>query len=576
MKANPLLNHSAAHLLAAAILKLYPDTKLAIGPAISEGFYYDFEFSSPISEKDLPVIEKVMKKIANNNYKFEKVEHQTLENQPFKTELINDFTQAQKNITYYAMVNPNTKELLFVDLCKGGHIDATKSLKYFKLLSLSGAYWKGDSKNKPLTRIYGTAWETEDQLNAYLQIRQERKERDHRKIGKDMEIFMFSPLSGQGFPIWLNNGIIIKEEIQNYLRKREKFYNFTEVQTPVFGEKALYQTSGHLAHYQDDMFPILKVDNENLVLRPMTCPHHIIIFQSKKRSYRDLPMRISEHAVLYRYEKSGALSGLERVRSMELTDAHIFCRNDQIVDEFKNAYQLINEVLTKFKIKIDYISLSLHDPQAKEKYYNDENMWNVAEKSLKDVLKTLNLKYEEKIGEAAFYGPKIDIQVKNALGHEITLSTLQLDFLLPQKFDISYVDKNQSLQKPVMIHRGLIGTYERFIAILLEQYKGDLPFWIAPQQIIIIPVNNEKHQDYAQKIYQQLNNQNFRVTIDLRDLKLGKKMREAQMNKIKFQVVIGDEEVNHQLINVRAYGDEKQTKLSLELFIQNLKALLVN
>ncbi len=569
MKADQQLNHSAAHLLAAAILKLYPDTKLAIGPAIDEGFYYDFEFSTPISNSDLPKIQKMMFKIANNNYSFLKMANQTLVNQTYKQEMINELKAKKQEITYYGMINQKTNETIFIDLCRGGHIKSTKGLKFFKLISLAGAYWRGDSKNIQLTRIYGTAWKTEEELNSYLKLLQERKERDHRKIGKEMEIFMFSEFSGQGFPIWLKNGMIIKNQIKHYLQKLEIKYGFSEVQTPVFGEEALYKRSGHLDHYREDMFPILKVDNENLVLRPMNCPHHIIIYQTKMRSYRELPIRISEHAFQYRYEKSGALMGLERVRSMELTDSHIFCRHDQIVDEFKNVYQLINEVLNKFKIEIDYISLSLHDPNEKNKYYNDSKMWENAENSLKNVLNELNLKYEEKIGEAAFYGPKIDIQVKNALGHEITMSTLQLDFLLPQKFDIKYVDKNQQFATPVIIHRGLIGTYERFIAILLEQYKGDLPFWIAPRQIVIIPVN-KIHQQYCKDIKEKLQTLNLRVHVDDRDETLGKKIREANINKTKIQIVIGNKEIENQKINVRYYGKATEHVMDLDELIKNI------
>lgn len=564
MKANKELNHSTAHLLAAAVLKLYPNTKIAIGPAIEEGFYYDFEFESPISDSDLPKIEKQMKKIVAGGYKIEKTNSIDLSDQPYKTELKNQFESEGKEITYYGMINPTNGESIFTDLCAGGHIKSISKIKNFKLMSLAGAYWRGDSNNIQLTRIYGTSWDTKEELDEYITLVEDRKERDHRKIGKDMNIFMFSQLAGQGFPIWLEDGSIVKNKIQNYIRDVERKYGFTEVQTPAFGEAKLYKTSGHLEHYKDDMFPIINVDNEDLIMRPMTCPHHIIIFDHKRRSYKELPIRMSEHARLYRYEKSGALTGLERVRSMELTDAHIFARKDQIASEFKNSYKLIQEVLEKFNIEIDYISLSLRDPEDKEKYYDNDKMWNDAENQLRNVLDEMNVEYKEVIGEAAFYGPKLDIQVKTALGHEITLSTLQLDFLLPEKFDITYIDSNEDKVRPVIIHRGLIGTYERFISILLEQTKGDLPFWISSRQVTIIPVNNEFHLEYANEVREKLLNKGLFVHFDDRNERLGKKIREAQTSKTKFQIVIGDEEINNKNINVRAYGSEKQESMSIE------------
>ncbi|NQZ65962.1 MAG: threonine--tRNA ligase [Mycoplasmatales bacterium] len=568
MKANKQLNHSSAHLLAAAVLKLFPNTKLAIGPSIEEGFYYDFEFENPITDADLVKIERQMKKIASGGYKIEKTNSINLANQPYKLELKNEFEKDGKEITYYGMINPSNGESIFTDLCAGGHIDSISSIKNFKLLSLAGAYWRGDSNNIQLTRIYGTSWETKEELDAYMKLLADRKERDHRKIGKDMNIFMFSHLTGQGFPIWLEDGTIVKNKIQSYLREAEKRYGFREVQTPSFGSEELYKTSGHLDHYKDDMFPTLVVDNERLVMRPMTCPHHVIIYSDKRRSYKELPIRMSEHAKLYRYEKSGALNGLERVRSMELTDSHIFARRDQISNEFKNAYALIQEVLKKFNIKIDYISLSLRDPKEKDKFYDNDEMWNDAENQLRNFLNEIKVEYKEVIGEAAFYGPKIDIQVKTALGHEITMSTLQLDFLLPEKFNITYIDDNDNRIRPVIIHRGLIGTYERFIAILLEQTKGDLPFWISPRQVTIIPISHDEHLEYATKIAKKLENEGLSVKLDDRNERLAKKIREAQKSKTKFQIVIGDKEIENNNINVRAYGSDKQTAMKLEDFIK--------
>lgn len=572
MKANEKLNHTTAHLLAAAVLKLYPNTKIGFGPAIEEGFYYDFDFESPIADADLNKIEKQMKKMVAGGYKVELVDgSKDLENQPLKQELKKDLEEKGEKITYYGLVNPSNGQSIFTDICAGPHIESVSQIKHFKLLSLAGAYWKGDSKNKQLTRIYGTSWESADELKQYLDLLKDRKERDHRKIGKDMNIFTFNQLAGQGFPIWLEDGAIVKNNIKDYIRTMETKYGFKEIQTPDLGSEDLYRTSGHLAHYSSDMFNAVEADNERLILRPMTCPHHLLVYKNARRSYRDLPIRYSEHAKLYRYEKSGALIGLERVRSMELTDSHIFARVDQIEAEFKNAYALITEVLNKFGVEIDYISLSLRDPEDKEKYFDDDKMWNEAEDQLRKVLNEMKVEYKEVIGEAAFYGPKLDIQVKTVLGHEITMSTIQLDFLLPERFDISYIDENEQKVRPVLIHRGLIGTYERFISILLEQTKGNLPFWIAPRQATIIPVNNEFHLEYAKQVEERLLKEGIKVHFDDRNERLGKKIREAQTSKTKFQIVIGDEEVKTGTINIRAYGETKQDIITIEEFLATIK-----
>ena len=572
MKANEKLNHTTAHLLAAAVLKLYPNTKIGFGPAIEEGFYYDFDFESPITEADLNKIEKQMKKMVAGGYKVQLVEgSKDLDDQPLKQELKKELEEKGQTVTYYGLVNPSNGESIFTDICAGPHVESVSQVKHFKLLSLAGAYWKGDSKNKQLTRIYGTSWESADELKQYLDLLQDRKERDHRKIGKDMNIFTFNQLAGQGFPIWLEDGAIVKNNIKDYIRTMETKYGFNEIQTPDLGSEELYRTSGHLAHYSSDMFKPVEADNERLILRPMTCPHHLLVYKNARRSYRDLPIRYSEHAKLYRYEKSGALIGLERVRSMELTDSHIFARVDQIEAEFKNAYALITEVLNKFGVQIDYISLSLRDPEDKEKYFDDDNMWNAAEDQLRKVLGEMKVEYKEVIGEAAFYGPKLDIQVKTVLGHEITMSTIQLDFLLPERFDISYIDENEQKVRPVLIHRGLIGTYERFISILLEQTKGNLPFWIAPRQATIIPVNNEFHLEYAKQVKERLVKEGIKVHFDDRNERLGKKIREAQTSKTKFQIVIGDEEVKTGTINIRAYGEQKQDIITIEEFLATIK-----
>lgn len=574
MKANSKLNHSTSHLLAAAILKLYPDTKLAIGPAIDEGFYYDFEFSNPILESDLPKIEKMMQKIAIQGYEVKLMENYKYDfkNQPYKKELYDEFSKENKNITYYGFIHPKTKENIFTDLCSGNHIENTKEIKHFKLLSLAGAYWRGDSKNKMLTRIYGTCWETEKELNEYLEILKERKERDHRKIGKELGIFAFNNLCGQGFPIWLEDGMKIHNAIRDYVLKLDKKFGFTEVLTPHFGEKKLYEISGHWDHYQNTMFKPIQMDNELLIGRPMTCPHHIMLYSATRRSYRDLPIRYSEQSRLYRYEKSGALSGLERVRSMDLTEGHVFVRPDQIKDEFKHLYKMIVQALKDFNIQIDHVSLSLRDPNDTEKFFKNDEMWNKAEADLREVLNELKIEYKEFIGEAAFYGPKADFQVKTALNKIITMSTLQLDFLLLNKFDIKFVDDKENQCTPVLIHRGLIGTYERFIATLLEQTKGVLPYWLSPRQVTIIPVSEEQNA-YCQKLYDEFLDLDINVNIDLRNERINKKIRDAQLLKTKFLVIIGKNEVENKLLSVRQYGSEDTTEYTKAKFLKELATL---
>ncbi|OKL23871.1 threonine--tRNA ligase [Metamycoplasma hominis] len=577
MEANKKLNHSASHLLAAAILKLYPNAKLAIGPAIEEGFYYDFEFENPILESDLPNIEKVMKELAKEGYEMRKVgiEQYSFENQPYKKELYEEFKKEGKEITFFQYWNPKTKEILFTDLCAGGHIENSREIKYFKLLGIAGAYWRGDSKNKMLTRIYGTCWETKDELAKYLDILRERKERDHRKIGRDLNLFTFNQLGGQGFPFWLEDGMKIHNAIRDYVLKLDKKFGFREVLTPHFGEKKLYEISGHWAHYQDTMFAPIKMDNETLVARPMTCPHHIILFNSTRRSYKDLPIRYSEQSRLYRYEASGALSGLERVRGMDLTEGHIFVRPDQIKSEFKHLYKMILQALKDFNIEIDHISLSLRDPQDTQKFFQNDEMWNKAENDLREVLGELNIKYKEFIGEAAFYGPKVDFQVKTALNRIITMSTLQLDFLLPSRFEMKFVDSNEQFVTPVLIHRGLIGTYERFIATLLEQTKGVLPFWLSPRQITIIPINNELNEK-AQDLYNEFLDEDFNVNIDIRPERINKKIRDAQILKTKFIVVIGKKEIETNTLSVREYGKDDSKTYGKDEFVNYLKQLKKN
>ncbi|MGX9340576.1 threonine--tRNA ligase [Mycoplasma sp. 128] len=568
------LNHTTSHLLAAAILKLYPNTKLAIGPSIEDGFYYDFDFEQPLVEEDLTKIEKLMQELAKQDYEMVEVskDEYDLSNQPYKQELFNEFSKKKRKITFYALKNTKTNETLFVDLCAGGHVHSTKEIKHFKLLSLAGAYWRGDSKNKMLTRVYGTSWPTKNELMQYLEILKERKERDHRKIGKELNIFTLNPLCGQGFPIWLEDGMKIHNAIRDYVLKLDKLYGFREVLTPHFGEKKLYEISGHWAHYKDTMFKPIKMDNEQLIGRPMTCPHHIMLFNMTRRSYRDLPMRYSEQSRLYRYEKSGALTGLERVRGMDLTEGHIFVRPDQIKDEFKHLYKMILQALKDFNIEVDHISLSLRDPKNKKKFFDNDEMWNKAEDDLREVLQELNVEYKEFEGEAAFYGPKVDIQIKTALGRIITMSTLQLDFLLPNRFEMQYVDENQNLVTPVLIHRGLIGTYERFVAILLEQTKGVLPFWLSPKQVVIVPISDDQ-MDYAREVYELLLLNDFNVELDARNERMQKKIREAQMSKAKYVAILGQNEKEQKTVSLRAYGSQETTTYSQEELLNHLTKL---
>ncbi|MCC3161126.1 MAG: threonine--tRNA ligase [Mollicutes bacterium PWAP] len=569
MKANKNLNKTASHVLGAAIKQLYPNAKFGLGDSIEEGFFYDFEFEDPLTDKDLKKIESKMKKIISGGYTILKSEpdEEWINDQKFKLELIKDLKEKKIEVTHYSMNNPSNGKSIFTDLSKGNYVEKTSDIKNFKLLSIAGAYWKGNSDNSMLTRIYGTSWETKEKLNDYLELLKERKERDHRKIGKEMNIFMFDLLSGQGFPIWLEDGMIIKNELTQYFLKLEKKYKWKEIQTPAFGEKKLYEISGHWSHYKDDMFQSVIAENEKLIMRPMTCPHHILVYKNKRRSYNDLPIRMSEQSRLYRHEKSGSLTGLERVRSMELTEGHSFARTDQIAQEFEDAYKMIKEALTKFDINIDYVSLSLRDKKDKKKYFDDDEMWDKAEDLLINLLNKMNIKYVEMKGEAAFYGPKLDIQVKTVLGHEITISTIQLDFLLPKNFGITYIGDDEKNHTPVMVHRSIIGTYERFIAVLLEQTKGNLPFWLAPKQIDILPVNLDFHLEYAKKIEKKLIEFDYRVNLESNGERLGKMIRKSQMSKTKIQLIIGDDEVSNEKINVREYGSKNQISMTIDEFI---------
>lgn len=566
-----VLNHSCAHLLAQAISHLYPGAKFWVGPVIKEGFYYDIDLGDKVvSEADFPAIEKEMKRISKDGKRIvrneisKKEALEMFKDDPYKIDLINNMDENTTVISTYTQGD-------FTDLCRGPHVESVKQLKYFKLLKASGAYWKNDAKNKMLQRIYGVCYENEEDLNAHLKELEEAKERDHRKIGKDQEIFMTSPLVGAGMPMWLPNGAVIRKELENYIYKKERALGYDHVYTPCVGTKQLYVTSGHWDHYQKNMFPVMKVDDEEFVLRPMNCPHHMIIYKSKLHSYRDLPVRIGEFATDFRYEASGAVKGLERVRCMCQNDAHLFVRPDQIGEEFKRVVNLILDVYKDFGLKNYKFRLSLRDPADKEKYFDDDQMWNEAENKLREVLNEIGMPYEEAIGEAAFYGPKLDVEVKPAIGPEVTLSTCQLDFLLPRRFELNYIDSNGEKQVPVVIHRAIFGTFDRFTAFLIEETKGAMPLWLAPKQIEIIPVNSEIHADYAYKVKEQFASNGFRVEVDDRNEKLGYRIREAQLKKIPVEIVVGDNEKDNKTVNIRRYGKEGNTTLTIEEAIKEFK-----
>ena len=459
----------------------------------------------------------------------------------------------------------------FTDLCRGPHVDTVKECKYFKLLKFSGSYYKGDANNKVLQRIYGVCFPTEEELKDYLNELEEMKQRDHRKIGKEQEIFMNHELVGAGMPLWLPNGAIIRKQLENYIYEKEQKMGYQHVYTPCVGTVNLYKTSGHWDHYKEDMFPAMKIDDEEFVLRPMNCPHHMLVYKNKLHSYRDLPIRIGEFATDFRYEASGAVKGLERVRCMCQNDAHLFVTPEQIGEEFKKVVDLILAVYKDFGIKNYKFRLSLRDPEDKTKYFDDDEMWNQAENKLREVLNSLNIPYFEAIGEAAFYGPKLDVEVKPAVGPEVTLSTCQLDFLLPRRFELNYIDQNGEKQTPVVIHRAIFGTFDRFTAFLIEETKGIYPLWLAPTQVNIIPVNMEYHAKYSEQILHLLQEKGYRVTLDARNEKLSYKMRESVMKKIPVTVILGQKEVDENLISYREFGSEETTTVTKEEFLKYIE-----
>ena len=562
------LNHSCAHMMAQAIKRLYPGAKFWVGPVVDEGFYYDVDVpSGTITDEDIEAIEKEMKKCAKEAKKIVRREISKAEalemfkDDEYKLDLISGLDDG--NISIYTQGD-------FTDLCRGPHVDNTKLCKNFKLVKHSGAYWKGDAKNKVLQRIYGVCFPTPEELEAHLKELNEAKERDHRKIGKDLSLFMTDDLIGQGLPMFLPKGYTIWNELETYIREKEIRLGYQHVLTPCIGTVNLYKTSGHWDHYKENMFPAMEVDDETFVLRPMNCPHHMMIYANAPHSYRELPIRIAEIAHDFRYEASGALKGIERGRHFCQNDSHLFVTPDQIKDEFKSVVDLIFDVYKDFGITNYRCVLSLRDPLDKEKYHDDDEMWNTAEQALRDTLDSIGIEYTEEIGEAAFYGPKLDVNVKPAVGAEYTLSTCQLDFCLPAKFDLKYVDADGSKKTPVVLHRAILGSLDRFMAYILEETKGKLPTWLSPVQVKVLPLS-DKYVDYSQKIYEKLLDEGIRAEIDTRDEKIGYKIREARLEKVPYMLVLGqkEEETGEVAVRSRFAGDEGAK--NFDEFVKSIK-----
>ena len=564
--------HTTSHIMAQAVKRLYPDAKLAIGPSIENGFYYDFDVEKPFSEEDLKKIEEEMKKIVKEDYELERFElprNEALKlmeekNEPYKVELINDLPEGEV-ISFY-------KQGDFVDLCKGPHIPSTGAVKAIKLLSVAGAYWRGSEKNKMLQRIYGVSFPKASQLEEHLALLEEAKQRDHRKIGKDLDLFFTDPLVGAGLPMYLPKGATIRRLLERYIQDKELKLGYWHVYTPSLANVALYKTSGHWEHYKDDMFPMMKMENEELVLRPMNCPHHMLVYKHKLHSYRDLPIKIGELAHDFRYEASGSVCGLERVRQMCQNDAHLFVRPDQIKEEVGKVINLIFEVyINDFGFSRDSFKfrLSLRDKENKEKYIDNDEMWETAESQLREILNELHIDFYEAKGEAAFYGPKIDIQIRTALGHDVTIPTCQLDFALPERFDLGYIGEDGNSHRPVVIHRAILGTSDRFISFLIEETKGHFPLWLAPTQVKILPIG-ENQVEYAKSIQTKLIEENIRVELDDREEKIGYKIREAQLEKVPYMLILGQKEVDGNTVGVRSSKDGDLGAMSFDEFIKKL------
>lgn len=564
-----MMNHSCAHLMAQAVKHLYPEAKFWVGPVIEEGFYYDMDLGDKVlTDEDLLKIEHEMKKISKDGKRI--VRHEITKNEAlemfkddsYKIDLINNMPE-NEIISCYTQGD-------FTDLCRGPHVESVKELKYFKLLKFSGAYYKGDAKNKMLQRIYGICFENEEDLNQHLLDLEDAKQRDHRKLGKDLGIFMFADLVGKGLPMWLPNGFIVRRALVDYITDKEIELGYQHVMTPSLGNVDLYKTSGHWDHYKDDMFPAMQLDDEAYVLRPMNCPHHMMMFKNSMHSYRDLPIRIAEIANDFRYEASGAVCGIERTRAFTQNDSHIFCRPDQIATEVEGVIKLILDVYKDFGFENYKFRLSLRDAQNTEKYFGNDELWAKSEAALRKILQESGAEYYEALGEAAFYGPKIDVQVKSAIGHDVTLSTVQLDYQLPERFELEYIDEAGNKKRPVVIHRAILGSLDRFIAFLLEETKGQLPLWLSPVQVNIIPVNNEYHLEYAKEVMALLHKNHIRTNLDERNEKVGYKLRESVLKKNPYNLVLGDKERDNKTVTYREFGKEETVTVSQEEFIKKL------
>lgn len=570
------LRHSAAHLLAAAVMELWPDTKRTIGPAIENGFYYDFDFANSISEEDLSQIEKKMGELLKDWDKFEHIEvslEEALarnEENDYKKELIREIAEKGEQITFYKAGN-------FEDLCRGGHVEnPSEELKAFKLLSIAGAYWRGDEKNKMLTRIYGTAFPSQEELSEHLTMLEEAKKRDHRKLGKEMELFHFDEEIGAGLPIWLPKGEIIKDELERWAKETEEEWGYQRVTTPVITKESLFYRSSHLPLYADSMYAPIEIEGENYYLKPMNCPFHHKIFSVRNRSYRELPLRLAEYGLCHRYEDSGSLFGLMRVRSMEMNDAHIYCSQDQAVEEFINVIKL-HEYYYKLLGINDYVMvLALRDPTKLDKYHGEESDWQLAESMTKEAMEKSGVPYRIENEGAAFYGPKMDFQIKSSIGREFTASTNQLDLYMPKRFELKFVNKEGKEETPVVIHRAPLGTHERFIGFLIEHFGGAFPVWLHPEQAVVIPISSEKHDDYAQSVAKQLKAKGFRVDVDSAAETLGNKIRKAQGQKIPYMLVVGDQEAQNGSVSVRLRGGENLGEMKVDNFAQRMEEKVRN
>ncbi len=566
-----VLNHSCAHMMAQAVKHLYPNAKFWVGPVVDEGFYYDMDLGDVmLTDEDVAAIEKEMKKVAKTGVKIYRREISKAEalemfkDDPYKIDLISNMEDG--TITCYDQGD-------FTDLCRGPHVDNVKMCRYFKLVKHSGAYWKGDATKQVLNRVYGVCFPTEEQLNEHLALLEEAKERDHRKLGKDMQIFMTDDLVGRGLPMYLPNGFTIWNELESYIRNKELKAGYLHVMTPCVGSVQLYKTSGHWDHYKENMFPAMEVEDENYVLRPMNCPHHMRIYANRPHSYKELPLRIAEIAHDFRFEASGTLKGIERARHFCQNDSHIFCTMEQIKSEVKNVCDMIFSTYEDFGIKDYRCVLSLRDPADTKKYHQDDEMWNTAEAALRETLNEIGIDYTEEIGEAAFYGPKLDVNVKPAIGNEITLSTCQLDFCLPAKFELTYIDSDGTKKTPVVLHRAILGSLDRFMAFILEETKGNLPLWLAPVQVKVLPVKNDDDElnAYSEKIVDSLSDAGVRVEFDDRSEKLGYKMREAQIQKVPYLVILGKNEANDNTVSYRLHGEQGTTTVGVDEFIKLVK-----